>query len=100
MFKFSNTPKDYFLCIGRLTEVKGIHLAIEAAKATNSKLVIAGKSYANEGYWQEHIEPHIDGTMISYVGEADLERKNRIISECERPAFPNSMGRSIWSRYD
>ncbi|MCA9346805.1 glycosyltransferase family 4 protein [Candidatus Saccharibacteria bacterium] len=88
VFKFSNTPKDYLLCIGRLTEVKGIHLAIEAAKATNSKLVIAGKSYANEGYWQEHIEPHIDGTMISYVGEADLERKIELFQNAKGLLFP------------
>jgi glycosyltransferase involved in cell wall biosynthesis len=74
-FSFNPNPEDYFLCIGRLTKEKGIHLAIEAAKAANVPLRIAGRSYPNEPYWHDEIEPHIDGSMIRYIGEADFEKK-------------------------
>ncbi len=88
VFTFSKEPRDYFLCIGRITEVKGIHLAIEAAKSAKVKLIIAGKSYANEGYWQKYIEPHIDGVNVKYVGEADLERKVELYKNAKGLLFP------------
>lgn len=68
-FAFNEIPKDYFLYLGRVTKDKGVHLAIEAAKKANVKLIIAGKSYPNEGYWHEYIEEHIDGKNIIYIGE-------------------------------
>lgn len=88
LFTFNDTPKDYFLCIGRITEVKGIHHAIEAAKTAGVKLLIAGRSYANEGYWQKFIEPEIDGVNIRYVGEADLERKIDLFRNAKGLLFP------------
>ncbi|MDD5589771.1 MAG: glycosyltransferase, partial [Candidatus Portnoybacteria bacterium] len=74
-FNFNPKPEDYFLCIGRITQEKGTHLAIEAAKAANVPLRIAGRSYPNDKYWHDKIEPHIDGVMIRYIGEADFEKK-------------------------
>ncbi|MBI4708777.1 MAG: glycosyltransferase family 4 protein [Candidatus Portnoybacteria bacterium] len=75
LFSYNPDPLDYFLFLGRVTEDKGVHLAIEAAKAANVPLIIAGKSYPTEGYWHGKIEEHIDGKMIRYVGEADFEKK-------------------------
>lgn len=42
-------PEEYFLYLGRITEDKGVHLAIEAAKAAGVKLRIAGVSHGSEG---------------------------------------------------
>ncbi|MBU2036883.1 glycosyltransferase, partial [Patescibacteria group bacterium] len=74
-FAFNPTPQDYFLYLGRITEEKGIHFAIESAKAANVPLIIAGRSYLTESYWQSQIEPHIDDKMVRYVGEADFDKK-------------------------
>jgi len=87
-FAFNPTPQDYFLYLGRMTEEKGIHLAIEAAKAVNVPLIIAGRSYPTEGYWHSQIEPHIDGKMVRYVGEADFEQKIEWLKNAKALLFP------------
>lgn len=87
-FAFEPIPKDYFLYLGRVTEEKGIHLAIEAAKAANVKLIIAGGSYQAEGYWHTHIQPEINGKTIRYVGEADQTQKIELLQGAKALLFP------------
>ncbi len=74
-FAFNPFPKNYFLFLGRITEDKGVHNAIEAAKSAGVPLVIAGRSYPEENYWHKQVEPHIDGKMVSYIGELDFDKK-------------------------
>jgi glycosyltransferase involved in cell wall biosynthesis len=87
-FAFNATPKDYFLYLGRVTEEKGAHLAIEAAQKAGVKLVIAGRSYPNEGYWHSHIEKNIDGDNVSYIGEQDLSQKIEWLQNAKGLLFP------------
>jgi glycosyltransferase involved in cell wall biosynthesis len=42
-FTYSDKKKDYYLFIGRMISRKGILIAYEAAKALNTKLIIAGQ---------------------------------------------------------
>ncbi len=68
----------YIAYMGRIIEPKGVHLAIKAVKKyndthKNSPLVlkIAGKHYAGRTkntYWEQIIEPEIDGEYVQYVG--------------------------------
>ncbi|MFH1620882.1 MAG: glycosyltransferase family 4 protein [Patescibacteria group bacterium] len=88
LFGFHPFPKDYFLYLGRVTEVKGVHLAIAAAKATQVPLIIAGKSYSDEGYWHKNIEPEINGKTIRYVGEADETQKIKLLQGARALLFP------------
>src|ERR1700761_1424284 len=56
--------------LGRLDRIKGAHTAIQVAKTTNNKLIIAGNiSYTADGktYYQNEIEPQIDGKQIQYI---------------------------------
>lgn len=87
-FAFHPFPKDYFLYLGRVTEEKGVHFAIEAAKAANVPLVIAGGSYPSEGYWHKHIEPEINGGMVRYVGEANEAQKIELLQGARALLFP------------
>lgn len=87
-FAFNPTPQDYFLYLGRITEEKGIHFAIEAAKSANVPLIIVGRSYLTESYWQSQIEPHIDGKMVRYVGEANFEQKIEWLKNAKALLFP------------
>lgn len=88
IFSFNPKPEDYFLFLGRITEEKGAHLAIKAAKTAGVKLVIAGKSYPSEGYWHEKIEKHIDGKNIRYVGETDFKAKIELLKNAKAVLFP------------
>lgn len=87
-FAFNETPEDYFLYLGRITEDKGVHLAIEAAKEAGVRLVIAGGSYTEEGYWHSHIEQNIDGVNISYIGEQSASDKISWLQKAKALIFP------------
>ncbi|GAB4162279.1 MAG: glycosyltransferase family 4 protein [Candidatus Dojkabacteria bacterium] len=71
-FPFNLKPDDYFAYVGRIVRNKGVHLAIEAAKKSKQKLILAGKHYSNlgekESYWNKYILPQIDEKQIHYVG--------------------------------
>lgn len=88
VFTFNPAPKNYLLYLGRVTEEKGVHFAIEAAKACNIPLLIAGRSTLNEGYWEKKIESQIDGVNIRYVGEAQLSQKIELLQNAKALIFP------------
>jgi glycosyltransferase involved in cell wall biosynthesis len=90
-FQFNPVPQDYFLYLGRIAEEKGLHLAIEAAKAAGVPLWIAGRSYQKDGYWHNSIEKHIDGVQIRYVGEADFESKKELLKNAKALLFPSQV---------
>lgn len=87
-FAFNPQPKDYFLYLGRITEEKGVHFAIEAARTADVPLIIAGRSYPTEGYWHEKIEKQIDGKQIKYVGEANFQAKIELLQNAKAVLFP------------
>lgn len=87
-FGYSAFPKDYFLYLGRVTEEKGVHYAIEAAKAAGVPLIIAGGSYPAEGYWHKSIEPEINGKTVRYVGVADEAQKIELLQGARALLFP------------
>lgn len=88
LFAYNEQPQDYLLYLGRITEEKGVHLAIEAAKTTNQNLIIAGRSYPDEGYWHNQIEKNIDGKTVRYVGEANLQGKIDLLQNAKALLFP------------
>lgn len=95
IFSFNPESQQYFLYLGRITRDKGVHLAIEAAKAANVPLIIVGRSYPEEGYWHDEVEKHIDGKMVRYVGEADFEKKIEWIRNAKALLFPSQCEESF-----
>lgn len=87
-FAYNDKPEDYLLYLGRITEEKGVHFAIEAARAANLNLVIAGRSYPTENYWHNYIEKFVDGKTVNYVGEANLETKLGYLQNAKALLFP------------
>ncbi len=83
---------DYVAYIGRIIESKGVHLAIAAAKQAGLKLKIAGKHYAGHSkdtYWQEKIEPLIDGQQIEYVGFVKGQAKQDFLANAAALLVPS-----------
>ncbi|WP_263784441.1 glycosyltransferase family 4 protein [Salinibacter grassmerensis] len=71
---------DPLVFLGRIEPIKGTHRAIEVAQRTQRELIIAGN--VNEGhtaYFQERVEPHLDGSQIRYVGTVDDVEKNEML---------------------
>lgn len=88
IYAFNDTPEDYVLYLGRITQDKGVHHAIAAAKAAGVRLIIAGLSNHNEGYWAKQIEPHIDGVSVQFFGPANMEQKIKLMQNARALLFP------------
>lgn len=77
--------------LGRLERIKGCHNAIQVAKATNNKLIIAGNISAlpeENQYYLDSIAPHIDGEQIKYVGQVNDIQKNSYLGSAKALLFP------------
>jgi len=77
--------------LGRIEKIKGCHIAIQIAKATNHQLIIAGNISPlpeEQQYYKEQIEPFIDGEQIKYVGQVNDEQKNHYLGTSKALLFP------------
>lgn len=79
-FDFKNRPEDFLLFLGRISMDKGTHLAIDVARKTNKKLIIAGIVPPEEkGYFEKLIKPSIDSKQIEFIGPVDVKAKNDLL---------------------
>ena len=70
-FEFEPEKSDYFLFLGRISECKGIHIAIQACAALKCKLVVAGQGEA----------PVHD--CVEYVGYADSDMRKKLMKNAK-----------------
>ena len=69
--------------LGRVEEIKGPHLAIQAAKQSGRRLIIAGnvpEDPKHQEFFSAFIRPHVDGKNIEYVGPVSDPEKNALLS--------------------
>jgi glycosyltransferase involved in cell wall biosynthesis len=78
-FPLRTNKEDYLLFLGRISEEKGTHVAIDVAQALGLTLIVAGKvDRADVDYYERMVRPRIDGLSIVYVGEADSQQKREL----------------------
>jgi glycosyltransferase involved in cell wall biosynthesis len=65
--------------IGRIHPDKGVHLAIETAKLSGRRLIIAG-ILQDRSYFEREIQPHLDDRQICYVGAVGVPEKNALFA--------------------
>lgn len=68
--------------LSRVESIKGAHWAIDIARRTGRRLVIAGNhadSGPEAGYWREKIAPWIGRDGIAYAGPVDDLQKNDLL---------------------
>lgn len=59
------------------------------AKRTGIPLKIAGDVQPlNQEYFERKIKPEIDGKLIQYIGQANLETKNELLGNSKAMLFP------------
>jgi glycosyltransferase involved in cell wall biosynthesis len=88
-FTFRETPEDYLIFLGRFTEGKGVLQAIEVARRTGMRLILAA---AEEPYYHEKVAPHVDGRQIIYFGEADFDAKVKLYGGARALLYPVQAG--------
>ena len=84
-FAFQDRPDDYLLFLGRFTEGKGVLQAIDVARRLGMRLVLAA---AENDYYREQIASHVDGSQITYAGEADYSAKVKLYGRARALIYP------------
>jgi len=78
-FPFSERKDGYLLFLNRIAADKGTHRAIEVARRVGCKLLIAGKvDRADREYFENVVEPLVDGRDVVFLGEADRRMKREL----------------------
>ncbi len=88
-FSYSDKPKDYLVFLGRIHPQKGPVQAIEIAKKTNRKLIIAAKiDPLEQDYFDQDVKPLIDGKQIKFIGEVEHEQKVKLLKNAYAMVSP------------
>jgi glycosyltransferase involved in cell wall biosynthesis len=69
---------EELIFIGRIHPDKGAHLAIETARRSGRRLLIAG-IMQDANYFRDEIQPHLDD-QIQYLGPVGVEEKNGLFA--------------------
>ncbi len=90
-FTYKKDHEGYLAFLGSFTAHKGPDKAIEVAKKTGKKLIMAGKVDPLKVRWfDKHIKPHIDDDQIQFIGELDHQGKNELLGGAEALLMPIS----------
>jgi glycosyltransferase involved in cell wall biosynthesis len=79
LYPLQESGGDDLIFLGRIHPDKGVHLAIEVARLSGRRLIIAG-IIQDEVYYREKLQPHIDGQKISYIGPVGIVEKNELFA--------------------
>jgi glycosyltransferase involved in cell wall biosynthesis len=77
-FTLRATPTDYLLFFGRIHPDKGAREAIEVARRTGLKLILAG-IVQDADYFRAEVEPFVDGAQVRYVGSVGPTERDALL---------------------
>jgi glycosyltransferase involved in cell wall biosynthesis len=79
LYPLQESGGDDLIFLGRIHPDKGVHLAIEAARLSGRRLIIAG-IVQDETYFRERVKPHIDDREVCYIGPVGVAEKNQLFA--------------------
>lgn len=85
VFAYRAEPDDYLLFLGRFTAGKGVLEAVEVARRTGHRLVLAA---AGNAYYREQVAPLVDGDRVVHAGEAGLPAKVALLQGARALLYP------------
>ena len=88
-FAFSPHPRDYLVFLGRFTEGKGVLQAIEVARRTGMRLILAA---AENEYYRDAVAQHVDQRQILYAGEVDHAARVTLLGGARALLYPVQAG--------
>src|SRR5579864_2178430 len=79
LYPLQDSGGQDLIFLGRIHPDKGVHLAIEVARLSGMRLIIAG-IVQDQTYFREQIKPHLDDQNILYIGPVDVKGKNELFA--------------------
>jgi glycosyltransferase involved in cell wall biosynthesis len=91
-FDLAEPPGQYLAFLGRMNRAKNPVDAIRIAQAIKMPLVLAGATQERpeEIYFQDEVQPLIDGKQVRYVGRVNHEQKRELLRNAAAFLFPTS----------
>ena len=88
-FPFRADKEGWVLFLGRCTRDKGMHLAIDVARAAGRSIKLAAKctESAERAYFEAEIQPRL-GPGVEWLGEVGTDRKKDLLSRARCLLFP------------
>lgn len=86
-FRFCRWPGDYLLFFGRIHPDKGTSEAIEIARRSQTKLVIAG-IVQDRSYFDSCVRPYLDSTQVDYIGSVGPGVRDHILGQARALLHP------------
>jgi glycosyltransferase involved in cell wall biosynthesis len=90
LYPLQPSSGDDLIFLGRIHPDKGLHLAIEIARLSGRRLVIAG-IIQDKAYFQDRIRPHLDDHNICYVGPVGVAEKNALFARASALLHMNTI---------
>lgn len=84
--------RGWAMALGRVCPEKGFHHALEAARAADVPLLLAGHVYLypdHQRYFAEQIAPRLDGAR-RFIGAVGMDRKRRLLSAARCLLIPST----------
>jgi len=86
-FSFQATTENYLLFFGRIHNDKGAREAIEIAKASGIKLLMAG-IIQDQDYFKLYVEPHLLPGQVEFIGSVGPEQRNNLLGDAKALLHP------------
>jgi len=80
LYPFQERAGEDLVFLGRIHPDKGVHLAIEVARKSGRRLIIAG-IVQDAAYFEQRIQPHVDGSSVCFIGAVDVAGKNALFAQ-------------------
>ncbi len=80
-------PSEELVVFGRVHPDKGTATAIEIARRAGRRLIICG-IVQDEGYFRSHVEPHVDGDRVVFLGSVGPEQRAQVLGSAAALLHP------------
>ncbi len=87
-FPFGAVPGGYLLFLGQIAANKGPVEAIRLARQAGMRLILAGPSDGEDGYFRSTVAPLIDGREVEYVGPVTVQERNQLLAGAAALLYP------------
>src|SRR2546430_9722810 len=79
LYPLQESAGNDLVFLGRIHRDKGVHLAIEVARLSGKRLIIAG-IIQDEVYYRDRLKPHIDDHKVRYIGPVGVAEQNELFA--------------------
>jgi len=86
-FQYQPDPEDYLLFFGRIHPDKGAREAIEIARASGKRLIIAG-IIQEKRYFEEYVEPQLQPGSVEYIGSVGPDERSSLLGNARALLHP------------